>query len=140
MMHLKPAGLQVVGDHRLQQFRARRRERMRRLLAERIHQRFARWQRRAFLHDEAPEALAVAFFVQRAGQQSQVDAAAGFIPGAERAGGDISSHALGGAAQEGEFPVVNRTRAVCAEMGYPAGFHQGNHDARAAVLDEMRAV
>ena len=49
-----------------------------------------------------------------------MDVAAGFVPGAEAAGGDVIADTLGGAAEEREFPIVNDARAVCGEMGHPA--------------------
>ena len=111
MFHLDAAGGEFVGHHRPEQFGPRRRERMRRLVAQRLFHVWRR-QRDTVLLDEAAEALPVTFGAQRAGQQRQVDAAPGLLPSAERAGGDVLPHALFRAAKESEFPIVNRAGAV----------------------------
>src|SRR5689334_8055116 len=69
-----------------------------------------------------------------------MNAATSFIPSSKGAGGDVLFHALRGAAKKGEFPIMNGSRAVCAEMSDPAKFHQAVHDASTAVFDKMSSV
>ena len=131
MLHFDPPGREPVGEHGVQQFGPGRRQRVRRLVAQRLLQRLGRGQGHAVLADEAAEAAAIAFAAQRAGQQRQMDAAAGFVPGAEGAGGDILPDAFLGAAEEGEFPIVNGAGAVGGEVGDPAVLDEPVDDAHA---------
>ena len=94
----------------------------------------------AVFGDESPEAAAVTFSAQRAGEQREMNAAAGFVPRAKRAGGDVFPHAFFGAAEEGEFPIVNRAGAIGGEVRDPSALDQRVHDAVRAVFYQMRAV
>jgi hypothetical protein len=90
--------------------------------------------------DEAAQALSVTFAMRRAGEQGELNIAAGFVPGAECAGGDVFADALLGAAEKGEFPIVNRACAIGRQVCDPTAFDEGIHDALNAVFDEVRAV
>ena len=117
MFHRDSPGRKPVGEHRLKQLRPGGRERISRLVAQRFLQGRGRGQGHSVLADEAAEAAAVTFVPQRAGQQREVDAAPGFVPGAKRAGGHILLYALLGAARG--TPVPNRES--CPRRWWPGG-------------------
>src|ERR1039458_7931190 len=112
MRYRRAPGGKPMSEHGLKQIRPGRGERIRRLVAARCRQGCGRGQGHSVFANEATEAAAVTFVVEGAGQQREVDAAPGFVPGAKRASGDILLYALLGAAEEGEFPIVDRAGAI----------------------------
>ena len=95
---------------------------------------------RAILIDEAAERPTEAFAVDAADEQGEMDVAPSFVPGAEGAGGDVVTNAFGGAAEEGEFPIVNDAGAIRSEMRHPAVIEKAVEQQLAAVLNEMGPV
>ena len=93
-------------------------------VAQRFLQGFGRRQSHAVFAYEPAQAAAISFVAQRAGQQRQMNAAPRLVPGAERAGRDILAHALLGAPEKRQFPIVNRPRAVGGEVRHPAARHK----------------
>ena len=81
--------------------------------------------------------LAIAHAAQGIDLHRQIEPAAGLVPGAETALGDIGADILLRTALVGEFPVMDGAGAVGGEMGYPAPLHHPDHQRSGAVLDQM---
>ncbi len=73
--------------------------------------------------DGATDGLAVPG-IPRDGFGGQIVQASGFLPESESSVADISGHAFGGLADEGELEVVNGARAIGGQAGNPALSHQ----------------
>src|SRR5438046_449880 len=110
------AGRNHVLAHGAEEIGAGGRERVRGLFAQGRFEFLRLRKNRAVLVDEATEGTAEALTVNAADQEREMDVAAGFVPGAEGAGSDVLADALGGAAEEREFPIVNDACAVGGEM------------------------
>src|SRR5512143_3273695 len=108
MFYVDAAAREMVCPHRLEQFGAGGREWMRGFVAQELFEITGRRDGDAFFDDESPEAAAEAFGTQRAREQGEMNMAPGFIPRAERSGGDILLHVLFRAAEERELPIVDR--------------------------------
>ena len=135
-----PSGGDAVLQDGQQRIGSRRREPMGGIGTNRSLQLLGGWNRRPVFGDEPTERPAVAFVAQAAGQEGEVDIAAGLVPGAERSGGDVGTNALGRAAQPGVFPVMNRPRPVGGQVGDPASLHHPPENSRRAVAQQVRAI
>src|SRR2546427_9223656 len=93
---------------------------MRRLFAQRAFEFLGFWKNRAVMVDKPSKRTAEAFAIDASDQQCEMNVAAGFVPGAEAAGGDVIADTLGGAAEEREFPIVNDACAVRGQVRHPA--------------------
>ena len=134
------AGLEAEALDGLEQVGARGGERVAWLGLNLLRQLGLGGDERAVLVDELAERLAVAEAAHGPGQQREVDEAPRFVPGAEVAGGDVVADALGGAAQPGKFPVVNRPGPVGREVRKEAAVEHLAEEELPAVLHEVRAV
>jgi hypothetical protein len=92
-------GFELVGAHGLEELGARGGKRVGGLAAEVGFEGFGRGEGEAVFLDEAAEGFAVAFGTESADEEGEVDVAAGFVPGAKGAGGDVFADAFGGAAE-----------------------------------------
>jgi hypothetical protein len=63
----------------------------------------------------------------------------GFLPEAKFARADVAGHALCGGADEGEFPVVNRSGAVHADVRDQAAFHHVDEIAADSGAEDVSA-
>ena len=135
-----PSGGNAVPQDGEKRIGSRRREPMGGIGTNRFLQLLGGWNRRPVFGDEPTERPSVALVAQAAGQEGEVDVAAGLVPRAERSGGDVGTNALGRAAQPGVFPVMNRPRPIGGQVGDPASLHHPPENSRCAVAQQVRAI
>src|SRR5437879_5196505 len=115
-------GGKLVLEHGLEELGARSREGIGGFVANQFFKRSPRGKNDTVFLNEPAETAAIALVSQRAGEKRKMNGTPRFVPGAERAGGDILADAFFSAPQEGEFPVMNGAGAVGGQVSDPAFF------------------